>query len=82
MKKHNRIFRLIRIYGGTEPTLFSKKAVGNAAFKRLVVKHLKAEPYDYEDGLFCLATDGKVQSVTAFTAYEMEELRRRAGEKL
>jgi hypothetical protein len=70
-------YRLVRIYGGVEPVVFGTAILpGRAALRKAVATHLKAEPYDDEDGLFYLHLKGEKVEMHSFGSRQMEEMRR------
>ena len=75
-------YQLVRIYGCTEPTVFEGRIRPTwEALHQALIEHLKAEPYDDEDGLFYLhIRPGKPVEMDAFSAAAMKEIREQVEE--
>lgn len=72
-------YQLFRVYGDVEPHLLRTKVSTWEALRDLVIRHLRAEPYDDQDGLFVLVTDARGrQHMESFSGGEMDNLRERA----
>lgn len=73
-------YQLIRVHGGVEPVLLKPKIEPTwKPLRKVVIEHLKAEPYDEEDGIFVLHVEaGTPLAIYPFSALAMEGIRKEA----
>lgn len=74
-------YYLIRVYGDVEPKVVAGPFKASEIDDGLV-EHLKKEPYNEKDGLYLLVTINGTPSIHSFSAWLMDECRRKAGEIL